>query len=172
MALALCPGSFDPPTNGHIDIVERAARHFDHIIVAVLHNPDKAPLLGVEERVKLLGAALAHLPGVEVDSFEGLLVDLARERGADVIVKGLRSTSDMGYELQMAHINAALAPGTDTVFVAASPSWTFVSSSMVKQVAAYGGDVTPFVPPVVADALSRRFERLSAARAADDEGKV
>ena len=148
MALALCPGSFDPPTNGHIDIVERAARHFDRVIVAVLRNPDKKPLLE---------AALGHLPGVEVDSFEGLLVDLAKRRGADVIVKGLRSTSDMGYELQMAHINAALAPGTDTVFIAASPEWTFVSSSMVKQVASYGGDVGPFVPPLVAEALARHF---------------
>jgi pantetheine-phosphate adenylyltransferase len=157
VALALCPGSFDPPTNGHIDIVQRAARHFDRVIVAVLRNPDKKPLLAVEERVKLLDDALGHLPGVEVDSFEGLLVDLAKERGADVIVKGLRSTSDMGYELQMAHINAALAPGTDTVFIAASPEWTFVSSSMVKQVASYGGDVGPFVPPSVAEALARHF---------------
>jgi len=157
VAVAVCPGSFDPPTNGHVDIVERAARLFDHVIVAVLHNPDKAPLLSVDERVKLLGAALSHLPGVEVDSFEGLLVDLAKERGANVIVKGLRSTSDMGYELQMAHINAALAPGTDTVFIAAAPAWSFVSSSMVKQVASYGGDVAPFVPPVVAEALSRHF---------------
>ena len=157
MTLALCPGSFDPPTNGHVDIVERAARHFDRVIVAVLRNPEKKPLLEVEERVKLLEAVLGHLPGVEVDSFEGLLVDLAKERAADVIVKGLRSTSDMGYELQMAHINAALAPGTDTVFIAASPEWTFVSSSMVKQVASYGGDIGRFVPPLVAEALARHF---------------
>src|SRR5258708_19054554 len=101
MPLALCPGSFDPPTFGHVDIVERTARHFDRVIVAVLHNPDKRPLLPVEERVKLLDAVVGHLPGVEVVSFEGLLVDLAKERRADVIVKGLRSTSDMGYELQM-----------------------------------------------------------------------
>jgi pantetheine-phosphate adenylyltransferase len=99
------------------------------------------------------------VPGVEVDSFEGLLVDLAKRRSADVIVKGLRSTSDMGYELQMAHINAALLPGTDTVFIAASPEWTFVSSSMVKQVASYGGDVGPFVPTLVAEALARHYTR-------------
>jgi len=157
VTLALCPGSFDPPTNGHVDIVERAARHFDRVLVAVLRNPDKKPLLEVEERVKLLEAVLGHLRGVEVDSFDGLLVDLAKKRAADVIVKGLRSTSDMGYELMMAHINAALAPGTDTVFIAASPAWTFVSSSMVKQVASYGGDVGPFVPPLVAEALARHF---------------
>lgn len=157
MTLALCPGSFDPPTNGHVDIVQRTARHFDRVIVAVLHNPDKRPLLAVEERVKLLEVVLGGLPGVGVIGFEGLLVDLARDRRADVIVKGLRSTSDMGYELQMAHINAALAPGTDTVFIAASPAWSFVSSSMVKQVASYGGDVRPFVPQQVAEALARHF---------------
>jgi pantetheine-phosphate adenylyltransferase len=172
VALAVCPGSFDPPTNGHLDIVERAASHFDRVIVAVLRNPEKRPLLPVEERVKLLDATLGHLPGVEVESFEGLLVDLVRTRGADVIVKGLRSTSDMGYELQMAHINAALAPGTDTVFIAASPAWSFVSSSMVKQVASYGGDVTPFVPPLVAEALARHFTAGAAVPWGQRKGKV
>ena len=106
--MALCPGSFDPPTNGHIDVVERASRHFPHLIVAVLRNTSKEALLPASERVRLLREALSHLPEVEVESFEGLLVDLARERGAGVIVKGLRSTSDMGYELTMAHINASL----------------------------------------------------------------
>jgi len=157
VTLALCPGSFDPPTNGHVDIVERAARHFDRVIVAVLRNPDKKPLLEVEERVKLLEAVLGHVPGVEVDSFEGLLVDLAKRRAADVIVKGLRSTSDMGYELQMAHINASLLPEADTLFIAASPRWSFLSSSMVKEVARYGGDVSGFVPPPVAAALARHL---------------
>lgn len=167
MSLALCPGSFDPPTNGHIDIVQRASRHFDRVIVAVLRNPSKEPLLAVEERVKLLEEALADLPSVEVVGFEGLLVDLARERGADVIVKGLRSTSDMGYELQMAHINAALLGATDTVFIAASPEWSFVSSSMVKQVAHYGGDVSAFVPPSVVEALARHFGVSQAAPGRD-----
>ncbi len=157
MVLAVCPGSFDPPTNGHIDVIERASRHFDRLIVAVLRNPAKAPLFAVEERVTLLKEALVHLSGVEVHSFEGLLVDLARQRGAAVIVKGLRSTSDTGYELQMADINATLLPETDTLFIAASPRWSFVSSSMVKEIARYGGDVTNFVPGHVAAALARHF---------------
>jgi len=155
--VALCPGSFDPPTNGHIDVVERASRHFPRLIVAVLRNAAKEALLPVPERVRLLREALSHLPAVEVESFEGLLVDLARERGAGVIVKGLRSTSDMGYELQMAHINASLLPEADTLFIAASPRWSFLSSSMVKEVARYGGDVSGFVPPPVAAALARHL---------------
>jgi pantetheine-phosphate adenylyltransferase len=155
--VALCPGSFDPPTNGHIDVVERASRHFPHLIVAVLRNTSKEALLPASERVRLLREALSHLPEVEVESFEGLLVDLARERGAGVIVKGLRSTSDMGYELTMAHINASLLPGADTLFIAASPRWSFLSSSMVKEVARYGGDVSAFVPAPVVAALARHL---------------
>jgi pantetheine-phosphate adenylyltransferase len=157
MTTALCPGSFDPPTNGHVDVVERAARHFDRIIVAVLRNPAKQPLMPAEQRVLLLVEALGHLPGVAVESYDGLLVDLARRHGAGVIVKGLRSTSDTAYELQMATINATLAPTTDTLFIAASPQWSFVSSSMVKDIARYGGDVRSFVPAPVAEALIRYF---------------
>lgn len=157
MTVALCPGSFDPPTNGHIDVVERASRHFERVIVAVLRNAEKAPLLAAEERVTLLKGALGHLPGVEVEAYDGLLVDLARGRGAGVIVKGLRGTSDTAYELQMATINASLLPTTDTLFIVSSPRWSFVSSSMVKEVARYGGDVTPFVPGPVAEALARHF---------------
>lgn len=157
MTTALCPGSFDPPTNGHVDVVERAARHFDHIVVAVLRNPAKQPLMPAEQRVLLLREALGHLPGVAVESYEGLLVDLARHLGAGVIVKGLRSTSDTAYELQMATINATLAPTIDTLFIAASPQWSFVSSSMVKDIARYGGEVRSFVPAPVAAALIRCF---------------
>ena len=157
MTTALCPGSFDPPTNGHVDVVERAARHFDHIVVAVLRNPAKQPLMPAEQRVLLLREALGHLPGVAVESYEGLLVDLARHLGAGVIVKGLRSTSDTAYELQMATINATLAPTIDTLFIAASPQWSFVSSSMVKDIARYGGEVRSFVPAPVAEALIRCF---------------
>ena len=157
MTLALCPGSFDPPTNGHVDIVERAARLFDEVVVAVLHNPGKQALLAPAERVALLEAALAHVPGVTVLPHDGLLVDLARSVGAGVLVKGLRSTSDMGYELQMAHVNATLLPAADTLFIAASPRWGFVSSSLVKEVARYGGDVSGFVPAPVAEALRRLF---------------
>ena len=156
-AVALCPGSFDPPTNGHVDVVERACRHFPRLVVAVLRNSAKKALLPADERVRLLREVLSHLPGVEVESFEGLLVDLARKRGAGVIVKGLRSTSDMGYELTMAHINASLLPEVDTLFVAASPRWSFLSSSMVKEVARLGGDVSGFVPAPVAASLARHL---------------
>ncbi|HEY8201788.1 MAG TPA: pantetheine-phosphate adenylyltransferase [Actinomycetota bacterium] len=157
MTLALCPGSFDPPTNGHVDVVERAVRHFDRVIVAVVRNPSKQPLFGAEERVKLLQEALAGLAGVEVVVHEGLLVDLARERGVDVIVKGLRAGSDVEYELQMAQMNARLLPEVDTFFVATNPRWAFISSSSVKEVARYGADVSGLVPPAVAEALARRF---------------
>lgn len=157
MTVALCPGSFDPPTFGHVDVVERASRHFERVIVAVLRNPGKEALFAAEERVQLLECVLAHVPGVQVESYEGLLVDLARKRGAGVIVKGLRSTLDTAYELQMATINGSLLPSTDTLFIVASPQLSFVSSSMVKEVARYGGDVGRFVPAPVAEALARHF---------------
>jgi pantetheine-phosphate adenylyltransferase len=157
MTLALCPGSFDPPTNGHVDVVERAVRHFERVIVAVVRNPGKQPLFDSEERVKLMQEALSGLAGVEVVAHEGLLVDLARERGVDVIVKGLRAGSDVEYELQMAQMNARLLPEVDTFFVATNPRWGFISSSSVKEVARYGADVSSLVPPAVAEALERRF---------------
>lgn len=157
MAIALCPGSFDPPTNGHIDVVERASRHFEKVIVAVVRNPSKAPLFDAEERVGLLKEALASLENVEIETYEGLLVDLARNRGADVIVKGLRAVSDLDYELQMAQMNAKLLAQTDTLFVATNPRWSFISSSLVKEVARYGGDVSGLVPPAVDQALARRY---------------
>lgn len=157
MTLAVCPGSFDPPTNGHVDVIERASRHFARVLVAVVRNPAKQSLLDPEERVALLQEALAHLPTVSVEAYEGLLVHLVRDRGAGVILKGLRSTSDTPYELQMATINATLLPAADTMFVVSSPRWSFVSSSMVKEVARYGGDVSSFVPEGVARALARCY---------------
>ena len=156
MANALCPGSFDPPTNGHIDVIERAARWFDRVVVAVIANPSKEPLFSLEERKGLLTDALGHLDNVEVESFAGLLVDFANERELNVIVKGLRAVSDFEYELQMAQMNAALSPGIDTMFVTAKPSWAFLSSSLVKQVARYGGNIEGLVPPGVASALAER----------------
>lgn len=157
MAVALCPGSFDPPTNGHVDVVARAGRHFDQVIVAVVRNPSKNPLFDDEERVALVKEVLSHIDNVEVLSHEGLLVDLARERGADVIVKGLRALSDVEYELQMAQMNATLLRKVDTLFIATDPRWSFVSSSLVKEVARLGGDVSELVPPVVNGALARKF---------------
>lgn len=157
MPVALCPGSFDPPTNGHIDVIERAARHFDAVVVAVIANPSKEPLFSLEERKGLLADALAHLDNVEIDSFDGLLVDFARDRGTSIILKGLRAVSDFEYELQMAQMNAALLHGLDTMFVTAKPEFSFLSSSLVKQVARYGGAVDGLVPAVVAKAMVERF---------------
>lgn len=157
MRTALCPGSFDPPTNGHVDVIERAARHFDRVVAAVIANPAKEPLFDLDERKGLLADAVAHVPNVEVASFDGLLVEFARQRGVQVVVKGLRAVSDYEYELQMAQMNSALLKGLDTMFLTAKPEWSFLSSSLVKQVARYGGNVDGLVPPNVAKALAERF---------------
>jgi pantetheine-phosphate adenylyltransferase len=154
---ALCPGSFDPPTNGHVDVIERAARYFERVCVAVIANPSKSPLFSVDERTDLLENVLSHLRNIEVASFDGLLVDFARDRGLPVIVKGLRAVSDFEYELQMAQMNSTLLPGLDTVFISGKPEWAFLSSSLVKEVARFGGAVEGLVPPLVAKALSERF---------------
>jgi pantetheine-phosphate adenylyltransferase len=153
MSLAIYPGSFDPPTNGHIDVIERARRHFEGVLVAVVENPSKEPLFDASQRVDLLKQSLGHLDNVEVEAHERLLVDLARERGAQVIIKGLRATSDLEYELQMAQMNSKLFESVDTLFVVTNPKWSFISSSLVKEVARYGGDVSGLVPPWVQDAL-------------------
>ena len=156
MAVALCPGSFDPPTNGHVDVIERAARYLDRVVVAIIANPSKEPLFSLDERTEMLADVLTHLDNVEIASFDGLLVDFAQERGISLVIKGLRAVSDFEYELQMAQMNATLAPGLDTMFVTATPSWAFLSSSLVKEVARYGGSVDGLVPPVVARALKER----------------
>lgn len=157
MARALCPGSFDPPTNGHVDVIERAARYFEQVVVAVIENPSKQPLFSVTERIDMLRDALAHVSNIDVASFDGLLVDFARERDIDLVVKGLRAVSDFEYELQMAQMNSTLAPGLDTMFVTATPASSFLSSSLVKEVARFGGSIEGLVPPVVAKALEDRF---------------
>ncbi len=152
---ALCPGTFDPVTNGHLDIIERAARRFDAVVVAVLENPAKEPLFSAEERVQMLKEVAAGLPNVSVVSFNGLLVASVTALGADVVVKGLRAVSDFEYEIQMAQMNRRLA-GVETLFMTTSPSWSFLSSSLVKEVARFGGDVSGLVPPVVAERLRER----------------
>ena len=152
---ALCPGTFDPVTNGHLDIIERAAQRFDALVVGVLDNPSKQPLFGVEERVSLLKEATQQLPNVEVAAFTGLLVDYAKARGADVVVKGLRAVTDFEYEIQMAQMNHALS-GVETLFMTTAPQWSFLSSSLVKEVARFGGDVSGLVPPVVAERLREK----------------
>ena len=156
MATALCPGSFDPVTNGHLDIVERASRYFDRVIVAVIRNPQKTQaLFTLEERKEMLSEVLGHLPNVEIDFFKGLLVDFARDKGADAIVKGLRAVTDFDYELQMAQMNLGLQ-GVETMFMTTNPQYSFLSSSLVKEVATYGGDVSGLVPDVVHQRLLAR----------------
>ena len=154
---ALCPGMFDPLTNGHLDIIERASSHFEALVVGVLENPAKAPLFGVEERVSMLKEATADLRGVEIASFSGLLVEFAKRRGVDVIVKGLRAVTDFEYEIQMAQMNHRLS-GVETLFMTASPTWSYLSSSLVKEVARFGGDVSGFVPDLVRERLAEKLE--------------
>lgn len=156
MTHAVCPGSFDPPTWGHVDIVRRAAAIFDRVTVAVLVNPDKTGLFTIDERLALLRQVTADQADIVIDSFQGLLVDYCAERGIGVIVKGIRAVSDFDYELQMAQMNASLT-GVQTVFLPASTEHSFVSSSLVKQVASYGGDVSAHLPEVVTEALIRKF---------------
>lgn len=154
MASVVCPGSFDPVTHGHLDVIERSARLFDRVVVAVLVNENKQGLFDVPERLDLLRQATSHLSNVEIDSFSGLLVDFCTERKIGAIVKGLRAVSDFDYEVPMAHMNARLT-AVDTVFVPTSPAWSFVSSSLVKEVVRHGGDVSGLVPPHV---LARLLE--------------
>jgi pantetheine-phosphate adenylyltransferase len=155
---ALCPGTFDPVTNGHLDIVGRAALLFETVVVGVLENPSKRPMFALEERVALLEESFAGLPNVRVGSFRGLLVDFAREQGATAIVKGLRAVSDYEYEIQMAQMNQRIG-GVETLFLSTSPKWSFLSSSLVKEVARFGGDVEGLVPDHVRKALIDRLQR-------------
>jgi pantetheine-phosphate adenylyltransferase len=155
MTHAVCPGSFDPPTLGHLDVIGRVAGLFEQVTVAVLINPDKRGLFTVQERLELLRVATAGWPNVSVDSFHGLLVDYCSAAGIGAIVKGLRAVSDFEYELQMAQMNHGLT-GVDTLFLPTSPAYSFVSSSLVKQVAGYGGDVSRLLPDVVSAALASK----------------
>lgn len=152
---AVCPGSFDPVTNGHLDVIGRASRLYGELVVAVLVNDKKQGMFTVEERIALLGAATADLGNVVVDSFSGLLVDYCTDRGIGTVLKGLRATSDFDYELQMAQMNRELA-GVETVFLPTNPEHSFVSSSLVKEVARFGGDISRFVPAGVAEQVRGR----------------
>jgi pantetheine-phosphate adenylyltransferase len=154
---AICPGSYDPVTNGHVDVIARAAGIFDRVVVGVVRTPHhKEPMFGVDERMDFLREALAHLDNVEVDVFRELVVDFAHKWQAKAIVKGLRVISDFEWEFQMNQLNRTLAPDIETVYVMASPQVSFVSSSGVKEIAAFGGSVDELVPPAVA----RRFKEL------------
>jgi pantetheine-phosphate adenylyltransferase len=156
MRRAVCPGSFDPVTNGHLDIIGRASRLFDELVVAVLINQSKSGLFQLDERLDILAEVTKGYPNVRVEAFQGLLVDFCRAKDIGVIVKGVRVASDFDYELQMAQMNIGLS-GIETLFMPTNPQYSFVSSSLIKDVAKWGGDVTPHVPDVVADRLRERF---------------
>jgi len=164
MSVAVYPGSFDPLTYGHLDIIRRAARVFDRLVIAVLANPRKAPLLGPEERMAIIRRAVAEaLPAdagrIVVEAFDGLTVDFCRAQGAGSLVRGLRAVSDFETELQLAHTNRKLAPEVDTVFFMTSIEQGYVSSSLVKEIASFGGDVSGMVPPAAAEALAAMERR-------------
>jgi pantetheine-phosphate adenylyltransferase len=157
--IAVYPGTFDPATRGHLDLAARGRRHFDRLLIAVLRNEDKRPLFSVEERVQLLREAVAGWDNVEVDSFDGLLVDYAQRMGATMILRGIRAATDLEYEMQMAMMNRRMSPLLETVFVVPSEAYSFVSSRLVREVAALGGSVDDLVPPNVARALAQRLRR-------------
>ena len=164
MRVGLYPGSFDPVTHGHVDIVRRAADLVDRLVIAIGTHHDKHPLFTAKERVKLTSEVLepvARKAGLELEvkTYDNLTVDAAKAARATIIVKGLRNADDFDYEMQMAGMNHALAPGIETVFLAASPDTRHIAASLVRQIAAMGGDVSPFVPPVVAKALQKKFAR-------------
>ncbi len=158
MITAIYPGSFDPVTNGHIDIAERALRIADKLIIAVLNNAEKTPLFSVEERVKMLQdtVGVKH-PDVEIEAFSGLTVEYARNKKAQLIIRGLRAVTDFEHELQMAQINYKLYPDLETTFLMANIKYAFLSSSVVKEIATYGGDISHFVPPLVEQRLREKL---------------
>jgi pantetheine-phosphate adenylyltransferase len=160
MTTAIYPGSFDPLTFGHLDVIERSARLFDHVIVAILTNPQKAPLLTLDERIEILCEILKpRFANVEVDVFRGLLVDYASQKKARVIVRGIRAVTDYEYEFQMALMNRRLAPGIETVFMMPAENYSYVSSRLVKEIAELGGSVVGLVPEIVENRLKQRFKK-------------
>ncbi|MCR5222442.1 MAG: pantetheine-phosphate adenylyltransferase [Lachnospiraceae bacterium] len=159
MKKAIYPGSFDPVTYGHLDIIKRAAMIFDEITVSVLNNSGKSPLFSIEERVKILKEVTKDMPNVKVDSFNGLLVEHAKKSGADVVIRGLRAITDFEYELQLSQTNRKLCDQVDTVFLTTSLDYAYLSSSTVKEVASYGGDISKFVPPYVAEMVYRKYQK-------------
>ncbi|KQN63159.1 pantetheine-phosphate adenylyltransferase [Rahnella rivi] len=156
---AIYPGTFDPITNGHLDIVTRAALMFDHVILAIAASPSKKPMFTLDERVALATQVTSHLNNVEVIGFSDLMANFAKAQGANVLVRGLRAVSDFEYEMQLANMNRHLLPTLESVFMMPSKEWSFISSSLVKEVARHGGDITPFLPQEVTQAL---MEKISA----------
>ncbi|SIT01018.1 pantetheine-phosphate adenylyltransferase [Alicyclobacillus vulcanalis] len=161
MRKAVYPGTFDPITRGHLDVIGQAAPIFDELVVAVLHNPSKRPWFDLDERLAMIAEAVAPYPNVRVDAFRGLLADYCRSTGIGYVVRGVRHHVDLQSEMAMAHMNRALFRDLVTMFFPTSPEWSFVSSSLVKDVAMHGGDVSPFVPAGVAEALAARAQGAS-----------
>lgn len=160
MNVVVYPGTFDPITNGHTDLVERAARMFHHIILAVANNPKKQPMLDIEERVDLARGVLSHLHNVEVVGFSNLLADFVREKQANIILRGLRAVSDFEYEFQLANMNRVLAPNVESVFLTPAEQYSYISSTLVREIASLGGDVSNFVHPSVEKALKKKYSEL------------
>ena len=158
MRIAICPGTFDPLTNGHLDVIQRATKLFDRVVVAVAHNEAKQPLFNLAERMQLTAAAIAHLPTVKVDSFDCLLVDFAEKSGAEAIVRGLRAVSDFEFEFQLALMNRNLNEKVETIFMMPKDTYTYLSSRMIKEIARLGGDVSAFVPAHIKAALNAKFD--------------
>ena len=161
MNLAICPGSFDPITRGHVDIIRRAANIFDKVIVLVLTNPNKNHTFDIEKRRELIEKAIGNCDNIEIDSYCGLLADYAKQKEATAIVKGLRAMSDFEYEFQMALTNKKLYPGLETVFLTSSAENMYLSSSMVRQVALFGGDISPFVPPEILEDVNNVLKKYN-----------
>jgi len=159
LKVAVYPGSFDPVTNGHIDILERSALLFDKIIVAVVHNPSKRSMFSPEERAEFIRESTKHVPNIEVDCFDGLLADYMQQKKSNIIIRGLRSIADFEYESHMSMMNRHLLPNVDTIFIMSDVRFIYISSSSVKEIAMLGGDVTCMVPPVVKDELRKRSAR-------------
>jgi pantetheine-phosphate adenylyltransferase len=162
MRIAIYPGSFDPLTNGHLDVVQRATKLFDRVVVAVAKSESKQPLFSLEERMDMVAAAVQHLSNVEADSFEGLLVEYAARRGAHAVIRGLRAVSDFEFEFQLALMNRKLDEGIETIFMMPKDTYTFLSSRIVKEIALLGGNVSPFVPGHVRTALERKVKPVPA----------
>lgn len=157
MSVVIYPGTFDPITNGHSDLVERAARLFDRVILAIAASPKKAPAFDLEQRQELAARVLGHLENVEICGFDSLLIDFAHQQGAGVILRGLRAVADFEYEFQLANMNRAMSPDIETVFLTPAEQFSYISSTLVREIASLGGDVSRFVHPEVRDALLARF---------------
>ena len=157
--LAVYAGSFDPPTLGHLDLIERASAMFSDVIVGIGLHPTRSPLFSVEDRLRLVAQISAHLPNVSVEAFDGLLIEFCKQKKARVIVRGLRAATDFEYELQIAHANADLEPNVDTIFLPTRTKMGFISASLVREIASHGGDVSRYAPAAVSEALTQKFAR-------------